>query len=345
MALAAALGFATVGAGVGLISTAAFLIASAALHPSVADLAVPIVGVRFFGISRGVFRYLERYVSHSVTFRLLGRLRVWFYEAVEPLAPARLMEYRSGDLLGRISADVESLQHFYVRVVSPPLVAVAAGFAMWLFLSQFDGGLAIVAVVFLLLGGAAVPAIVTWLSFGPSASTAGARTKLNTTLVESIQGVADILVFGQGARRVASLVSLSEDWLRQQHRLARIAGLHGALGILLANAGMWAVLVIAISLVGAGKLEGVFLPVLALAMLASYEAVLPLSLAAQQLGSSLEAGRRLLEIGGRRDGESGGVGEGVSGGGSEGERSRGIDASAGWRRWRYLRCGSICHLT
>jgi ATP-binding cassette, subfamily C, bacterial CydC len=52
--------------------------------------------VRFFGISRGVFRYLERLVSHNVTFRLLARLRVWFYEKLEPLAPARLMEYKSG---------------------------------------------------------------------------------------------------------------------------------------------------------------------------------------------------------------------------------------------------------
>ncbi len=79
--------------------------------------------VRFFGIARGVFRYAERLASHNVTFRLLARLRVWFYRALEPLAPARLMQYRSGDLLSRIVADVETLENFYVRVVAPPLVA------------------------------------------------------------------------------------------------------------------------------------------------------------------------------------------------------------------------------
>ncbi|MHB9091189.1 MAG: thiol reductant ABC exporter subunit CydC, partial [Chloroflexota bacterium] len=109
LALAVLLGFATAGSGVGLMATAAYIIAGAALHPSVADLAVAIVGVRFFGIARGVFRYLERYVSHRVTFRLLARLRVWFYTAVEPLAPAALQRERSGDLLARVVSDVETL--------------------------------------------------------------------------------------------------------------------------------------------------------------------------------------------------------------------------------------------
>jgi ATP-binding cassette subfamily C protein CydC len=125
--------------GIGLMATSAWIIASAALHPSIADLQVAIVGVRFFGIARGVFRYLERYVSHQVTFRLLARLRVWFYEAIEPLAPARLMQYRSGDLLTRIVADVETLENFYVRVIAPPMVAALIGLVAWVFMRGFKG--------------------------------------------------------------------------------------------------------------------------------------------------------------------------------------------------------------
>jgi ABC-type transport system involved in cytochrome bd biosynthesis fused ATPase/permease subunit len=75
MGLAVLLGFATVAAGIGLMSTSAYLISMAALGPSIADLHVAIAGVRFFGISRGVFRYLERIVSHQVTFELLTRIR------------------------------------------------------------------------------------------------------------------------------------------------------------------------------------------------------------------------------------------------------------------------------
>ena len=99
--LAVAFGWATVVSWVALMTTSAYLISAAALHPSVAELQVAIVGVRFFGIARGIFRYLERYISHTVTFKLLAELRVYFYQAVEPLAPAGLWEYQSGDLLGR----------------------------------------------------------------------------------------------------------------------------------------------------------------------------------------------------------------------------------------------------
>ena len=100
--LATVLGFATIGSSVGLMTTSAYLIAHAALRPSIADLQIAIVGVRFFGIARGIFRYLERNLSHQINFRLLARLRVWFYRALEPLAPARLMQYRSGDHLSRV---------------------------------------------------------------------------------------------------------------------------------------------------------------------------------------------------------------------------------------------------
>ncbi len=130
VALAVLLGVLTIGSSIGLLGTSAYLISAAALQPSIAALNVAIVGVRFFGLSRGVFRYLERLVSHNLTFRLLARLRVWFYTALEPLAPARLQQFRSGDLLSRIVSDIETLQDFYVRVVGPPLVAIVITLGM-----------------------------------------------------------------------------------------------------------------------------------------------------------------------------------------------------------------------
>jgi ATP-binding cassette subfamily C protein CydC len=112
--------FATIGSGIGLMSLSAWIIARAALHPSIAVLQVAIVGVRFFGYRARRVRYCERVVSHQTTFRLLSRLRVWFYERVEPLAPARLEQYHSGDLLSRISADIDTLENFYLRVLARP---------------------------------------------------------------------------------------------------------------------------------------------------------------------------------------------------------------------------------
>ena len=88
LALSVALGSAAVVCGVGLMATAGYLIARAAERPEVLSLTVAIVAVRFFGLGRPLARYLERLSSHDVAFRLLARVRVRFYDRIEPLAPA-----------------------------------------------------------------------------------------------------------------------------------------------------------------------------------------------------------------------------------------------------------------
>src|SRR4030042_841196 len=158
------LGFDTLASSIGLMATAAYIISAAALHPSIAELQVALVGVRFFVLSRGVFRYLERLVSHDVTFRLLARWRVWFYQALEPLAPARLLRYHTGDLLTRVIRDIGTLENFYVRTVSPPLVALFVSIATILFLGGFGAGLSWGLAGFLIFAGAGVPLFVFLLS-------------------------------------------------------------------------------------------------------------------------------------------------------------------------------------
>jgi ATP-binding cassette, subfamily C, bacterial CydC len=296
MAVAALLGAATVGSGVGLMAASAWLISAAALHPSIADLEVAIVGVRFFGIARSGFRYLERYVSHSVTFRLLAQLRVWFYKALEPLAPARLMHYRGGDLLSRAVADIETLQDFYLRVVAPPAVAIVVGLVVGTWLWMYAPVLAVVAVAIWLFTGFLLPVGVRWLSRGPGMALPVWKAQMQAVLVDGIQGLADVAAFGQEEQLTAQMRCASQGLLAVQRRMSVIAGLQSAMGLFFANVGMWAVLVAGIGLVNQGRLPGVYLAVLALATLASFEAILPLPAAAQALENSLAAMRRLLDI-------------------------------------------------
>jgi len=296
MALATLLGLATIGSSIGLMATSAYIISAAALHPSIAALQVAIVGVRFFGLSRGVFRYLERYVAHQVTFRLLARLRVWFYAAIEPLAPARLLHYRSGDLFSRIVADIESLEHFYLRVLAPPLVAGLVILLMTIFMAAFDLRLAAVTLLFLLLAGVGLPLLTHLLSRGWGRRLVSARTDLNVAVLDTVQGCADVLMAGQSPRQQAQVERLSHRMSRLQERLAWLTGLHSAGSGLLTNWATLAVLLLAIPLVNQGQLPGVYLAVLALAVAASFEAVIPLPEALQHLDSSLAAARRLFEL-------------------------------------------------
>ena len=296
VALSVLLGFLTVGSSIGLMATSAWIIATAALHPSIAVLQVAIVGVRFFGIARGVFRYFERLASHQVTFRVLARLRVWFYAALEPLAPARLLQYRSGDLLSRIVADIGTLENFYIRAVAPPLVALLVAGLMWIFLGSFDPRLAWAVIAMMLLAGVGVPLLSQILSRQPGSRVVTVRAGLNAVLVDGIQGTADLVAFRAEAAQVGQVRALSDALGRDQARLAGIGGLNNALGSLLTSLAVVVVLALAIPLVTSGRIAGVSLAVLALATAASFEAVLPLPLAAQFLESSLAAARRLFEV-------------------------------------------------
>lgn len=296
MLLSALLGALTVATSIGLMATAAFVIAAAALHPSIADLALAIVGVRFFGVARGLFRYLERYVSHTVTFRLLARLRVWFYQELEPLAPARMLQYRSGDLLSRAVADIETLQDLYIRVIAPPAVALAIGALMALFLGFFAPILAAALLTFFFLAGVSVSLLAYRLGRRPGQRLVRARAELDAEAIDSLQGMADLLAFGCKDRQLARMDSAGQRLLAAQEEQARVAGLSAGLTILLAGLCVWVILVLAVSLVSTGRMDGIYVPVLILAALAAFEAIFPLPLAFQSLGRCLEAGRRLFDI-------------------------------------------------
>jgi ATP-binding cassette subfamily C protein CydCD len=296
VALSILLGVVTIGANIGLMGTSAYLISAAALHPSIADLQVAIVGVRFFGIARAVFRYLERLASHSVTFRLLAKLRVWFYSALEPLAPARLMTYKSGDLLTRIVADVNTLENFYVRVISPPVVALIITVGMSLVLSMFDPILGLALLAFLSILGFFVPLATQALSRKPGRELVKSRADLHSRLVDDVQGMAELVAFGRQLDELKQLRNTGVTYKAAERQMAFISGMNTGLSILLANLGMCVILILAIPLVSSGQIPGVDLAAITLAALASFEAVTPLPLAAQMLGTSLESAKRLFEV-------------------------------------------------
>ena len=296
MMLAVTLGVGMILGGIGLITTSSVLISKAGLHPSIAELGVIIVGVRFFGLSRAVLRYFERLVSHDLTFRLLARLRVWFYAALEPLAPARLFEYRSGDLLARVLADVDTLQNLYLRAISPAIVAIIVASLTCLGLALFDLKLGLCAAVFLVLCGVGVPWLTARVTRGFGKQQLELRSKLQAGLVDDIQGLEDLLALGAEASRQARLEQLNRQLELVQMRQAKVGSLSGALSLLLANLGSLAVLALAIPLVSSAHLDGIWLAALSLGTLASFEAVQSLGAVWMTLEQAGHAAGRLLEV-------------------------------------------------
>lgn len=296
IALAVLLSFLTIAANMALMATSAYLISRAALVSEVATLSIAVTSVRVFAITRAVFRYLERLVSHGVTFRILAHLRAWLYEAIEPLAPARLTLHRSGDLLTRSLADIETLESFYVRVVVPPVAAALVVVFTCLFLSVFDWVVALILLLFLVLTGLVLPLIVRRLSQKTAANLVSTRAGLKALLLDDIQGVADLLVFDPGGDHRARVLTIGRALSHSQERLAGLRGLGNALGSLLAVLAAISVLALTIPLVNGGAIGGVYLAMLALVAIASFEAVQPLSAALQQGEASRAAGNRIFEL-------------------------------------------------
>jgi ATP-binding cassette subfamily C protein CydC len=296
MALSVLLGAATIGSSIGLLSASGFIIATAALQPSIAELQLAIVGVRFFGISRGLFRYLERILSHETTFRLLAKIRVRFYEGLEPLAPASLLEFQSGDLLARIISDIETLQQFFLRVLAPPLIAAIVYLFAGLFIAQYHAPLAWLLISGLILAGVVIPWLMLFLRGGVGSRLIQIRAKLQAMLTETLQGAADLLALNADQSQIKRVAEINSTFLFLQRQTGKVQALGDSLSGLVPHLTIAAVLIISIPLINYGSLSGVDLTVLVLAVIASFEVVLPLSEAFHNLERSQAAGKRLFEM-------------------------------------------------
>jgi ATP-binding cassette subfamily C protein CydC len=302
MALGALLGFTTIAAGVGLLSLSGWFISATAFAgltltgAQLFNFFYPSIGIRLFAVIRTAARYAERVISHDATFRLLQSLRCWFYRHIEPLAPACLMPYRSGDILQRIVADIEALDNLYLRVLSPSVVAVLMSFMVLLFLWIFDPLIALSVFIFLFAAGFGVPALVAGIGAAIGRDLARQSADLRIYVVEMIQGMPEILVFGARHRYLEKVRRKNQQLLDNQLRMSHLKGLATAALTLLSGTAAVTAVYIGAGLVHRHLMDGANLALLGLAVLAAFEAVWPLPAAYQYLGRTLEAGRRLLEI-------------------------------------------------
>ncbi|HSM34084.1 MAG TPA: thiol reductant ABC exporter subunit CydC [Anaerolineae bacterium] len=296
LAAAALFGVVAIGANVALMGLSAYLISKAAIASSVAELALAVTGVRVLAVSRATFRYLERYTTHRVMFRILATLRVWFYRAIEPLAPARLVHRRSGDLLARSVSDVDALEDFYIKVLMPPLVAAVVVASVCIVYGLFDVAIGLVLALFLVVTGVVLPLVSRRLSAMQTASMARMRGDVGAMLADQVQGLPDLVALDAASDHRARLLARARELDQARQRTGAIEGVSNALGGLFASLAGLTVLVLAIPLVSAGEVEGVFLAALPLAAIAAFEAVQPLSRSLQSLDASRASTRRLFEL-------------------------------------------------
>jgi len=281
LSVATLLGAATVGAGIGLLTTSAWLISRASQQPSIAALGVAVVGVRFFALSRGLFRYGERLVGHDAAFRSLADLRVTVYERLERLAPAGLPAFRRGDLLARVVDDVDRLQDLTLRVLPPYGIAVLVGVGTVLLVAWLLPAAAAVLVVTLGLAGAAVPWLSRRIARRSELRQAEVRGMLADEVVDLLEGAPELVAYGAASARVGRIACVDAELTGIATAAARTAGVGAGLVALLAGLALWGSALVGVAAVGADHLDGVLLAVVVLVPLAAFELVTPLPPAAQ----------------------------------------------------------------
>ena len=202
----------TVLMNIGLLTTSTWLITKASEHPVMVALSLAIVGVRFFGISRAICRYGERYVSHSMAFQGLYELRVAFFKRLEPLVPRIFQSLKMGDLLGRIMADIETLQFFYLRTVVPSLSFLGVTVIGCILAYQVHPMLVVVILLYSILVGIVLPGAITYALRRVPPMRLETRGRMKENLIESIHGVIDIIMSHQELRFVQSMKASFADF-------------------------------------------------------------------------------------------------------------------------------------
>jgi thiol reductant ABC exporter CydC subunit len=296
LALTSLLGAGAVGAGIGLIATSAWLISRASQRPPESAIAIAIVGVQFFALSRGLFRYGQRLVGHDVAFRAMADLRVSSYERLESLAPAGLPVFRSGDLLARLVHDIDSLQDLLVRVIPAFAIALLVGAATavltWWILPA--AGLILLAALVL------AATMLTWLTGRLARRSAfkqaPLRGELTAAVVDLIDGAPELTAYGALDAQLRRTRALDEQLMQISAATARTAGVGQGLATLLTGLAMWGGLLVGVAAVRAGALDGALLAVIALVPLAAFELVGELPAATQTLQRVRRSVARTLEV-------------------------------------------------
>ena len=291
-------------ASIGLLTLSGWFLAGTAIAgipgAQTFNYLLPAAGVRGAAIARTVARYAERLVSHDATFRVLAHLRVFAFRRILPLTPGAIARFRQGELLNRLVADVETLDHLYLRVIAPIIAALVIILTLTFGLGWLDTQLAAT------LGGIMMTLLLLLpLFFYQAGKPLGheltlLRGQYRSLLISALQGQAEISIFGAQARFREQLAAIESRWQTQQKKQAGLTGL--AQAIMIAASGLTTTLILWMA---ASRTWDYPQPMALIALfvfctLAAFEALGPVTVAFQHLGQVIAAAGRIAQLVGQK---------------------------------------------
>lgn len=300
LSLGIILAIVTLLASIGLLTLSGWFLAASAVA-GIAGLysfnyMLPAAGVRGAAIFRTAGRYAERLVSHDATFRVLAHLRVFTFTKIMPLSPGGIARFRQADLLNRLVADVDTLDHLYLRVISPLVSALVVILLVTFGLSFLDVKLALILGAIMLVLMLLLPVIFYRAGKPAGRELTALRSDYRMQLTSWLQGQSELVVFGAQPRFRQQLNDIERRWMLRQQQQAKLTGLSQAMVI--AAAGLTVTLMLWLAAGGISQFPqpGALIALFVFTPLAAFEALGPVAAAFQHLGQVIASAQRVSQI-------------------------------------------------
>ena len=257
---------------------------------------LPAAQIRALAIMRTLGRYAERLVTHEATFRVLAQIRSWFFQQLIPLVPGRLALMRSGDLLSRMTADIDALDALYLRLVAPVFVAILGVTAVTIVLATYAPIISIANGLILLVAAVYVPWLFNRLGNEGAERITVLMANYKIRQVDTLQGFADLLVNQAYERYSVFLQQFSDRMIHTQRQNNCLTGISSAITFLLSQISFTVVLILAGLLYTENQLTGSEVALVVFCVLASFELVTPLPQALQMLAKTQKSAQRIRQV-------------------------------------------------
>ncbi|MCJ7925403.1 MAG: cysteine/glutathione ABC transporter ATP-binding protein/permease CydC [Pantoea vagans] len=300
LALGIVLAIVTLLASIGLLTLSGWFLAAS----SVAGVAglytfnymLPAAGVRGAAIIRTAARYAERLVSHDATFRVLQHLRVHTFSRLMALSPGQLSQFRQADLLNRFVADVDTLDHLYLRVISPLLGAFVVIVVVTLGMSFIDVSLALTLGGIMLSMLVLMPSLFYRLGSPAGVAIAHGRARWRQQLMQWLAAQAELTLYGASQSWRQQLDEDEQRWQQAQSQQQRLQAAAQSLLLLISGVTVTLLLWLGAATISEQQLPGSLIALVVFCALAAFEALAPVAGAFLPMSQVTTAAQRVNDI-------------------------------------------------
>ena len=280
---------------IALAAVGALIVGLAAEGAGVLELQPYLIALAILTIVKAVMAWAESYISHRIAYAILAMMRSRVFDAIEPAAPAYILKRRSGDIISTVMADVETVELYFAHTLMPTLVALVMPLTALIILGSLHWMLPLVLLPFLFL------VIGTPIKMHHIGDAIANRLRIelgetNAHMVDSIQGLREIVVFGRGGSRLSEVEENSRALVATQKRNSRYLGSLGGLTEGCSMLGSLTVLVTGVLMVGKGMLPSHQLPLMLLMASAAFGPVMNIAKVAKQVAMIMASAERVFTV-------------------------------------------------